>query len=60
MAQFEATYRIARTFARFRTAIILAEDAIAATHLAIVLSSGAQLVGIRRVGYMRMLESSQL
>jgi len=56
MAQFEATYRIARTFARFRTAIILEED----THLAIVLSSGAQLVGIRRVGYMRMLESSQL
>jgi hypothetical protein len=49
VTQFEATYRITRTFSRFRTAIILAEDAIAATHLAIVLSSGAQLVGIRRL-----------
>jgi hypothetical protein len=46
---FEATYRIAREFARFRTQVIRAEDAIAATHLAIVLSSGAQLVGIRRL-----------
>jgi hypothetical protein len=49
MFQFEATYRIPREFARFRTAILQAQDAVAATHLALVLSSGAQLVGIRRV-----------
>ncbi len=36
-------------FSRFRQAIIHAEDACAAVHLAIVLSSGAQLVGIRQV-----------
>ncbi len=47
--QFEATYRIPREFSRFRQAIIYAEDACAAVHLAIVLSSGAQLVGIRQV-----------
>jgi hypothetical protein len=47
--QFEATYRIPREFSRFRQAIIYAEDACAAVHLAIVLGSGAQLVGIRKV-----------
>jgi hypothetical protein len=47
--QFEATYRIPREFSRFRQAIIYAEDACAAVHSAIVLSSGAQLVGIRKV-----------
>lgn len=49
LQMFEATYRIPRAFARFREARIQAEDAISATHLAIVLSSGAQLVGIRRI-----------
>jgi hypothetical protein len=47
--QFEATYRIPREFSRFRQAIIYAEDACAAVRLAIVLGSGAQLVGIRKV-----------
>jgi hypothetical protein len=47
--QFEATYRIPREFSRFLQAIIYAEDACAAVDLAIVLSSGAQLVGIRQV-----------
>jgi hypothetical protein len=47
--QFEATYRLPRGFSRFRQAIIYAEDARAAVHLAIVLSSGAQLVGVRQV-----------
>jgi hypothetical protein len=48
-SQFEATYRIPREFSRFRQAILYAEDACAAVRLAIVLSSGAQLVGIRKV-----------
>ena len=47
--QFEATYRIPREFSRFRRAIICAEDACAAVHLAIVLGSDARLVGIRKV-----------
>jgi hypothetical protein len=47
--QFEAIYRIPRELSRFRQAIVYAEDACAAVRLAIVLSSGAQLVAIRKV-----------